>query len=132
MAKKAKIICLKCGRGITEPVRYCPYCAAPLPGAGLEPEEEEEKQEQDPNIGYWNFYGAAPEPEEELTAGPMGARGWLRFAAVVVLIGSLVAGLAGNGWSWTFNWTSARLIWLIGLGTAVLLFALSFAFKKKD
>ena len=131
MAKKAKIVCLKCGRGITEPVRFCPYCAAPLPGT--EPEtEEEEKQEQDPNIGYWNFYGAVPESEEELTAGPMGARGWLRFAAAVILIGCLVAGLAGNGWSWTFNWSSAKLIWIIGAGVAVVLFALSFVFKKKD
>ena len=74
--------------------------------------EEEEKQEQDPNIGYWNFYGAVPESEEELTAGPMGARGWLRFAAAVILIGCLVAGLAGNGWSWTFNWSSSSSIWI--------------------
>ncbi len=127
-SERASIFCIKCGREIKEPGRYCPYCAAELPG---QEEEGEERKEQDPNIGYWNFYGAIPD-DENLTAGPMGARGWLRFIAVALFVLSAVAALGFNGWSWTFRWGRAGLILGIGLGVAVVLFALSFAFKKQD
>jgi len=119
---------MKCGREIREPVKFCPYCAAALPGAE---DAEEERTEQDPNIGYWNFYGAVPD-EEDLTAGPMGTRGWLRFAAVVVFIASAVLGLALNGWSWGFRWARAGIIWATGVVLALILFGLSFAFKKPE
>ncbi len=62
----------------------------------------------------------------------MGARGWLRFIAVALFVLSAVAALGFNGWSWTFRWGRAGLILGLGLGLGVVLFALSFAFKKQD
>ena len=74
MAKQASIVCMNCGKEITQPAKFCPYCAAALPGT-------EEKEEH----GYWDFYGAAPDIEDQ-KAGPIGARGWLRFIAICVIM----------------------------------------------
>ena len=124
--KRAPIICIQCGKEILEPGKYCPYCSAELPSGG-----EEAPEQNNPNIGYWNFYGAVPD-DEDLSAGPMGARGWLRFIAAAILVLSAVAALGFNGWSWTFRWGRAGLILGIGAGLALILFALSFAFRKQD
>ena len=118
MAKQASIVCMNCGKEIKEAAKFCPYCSAELPGG-------EEEQEEN---GYWNFYGMAPKQEEQ--ESPPNPRGWLRFGAVVALIAGAAAGFAFNGWSWGFRWDRALLIWGCGAGLAVILFALSFAFKK--
>ena len=112
--------CKNCGRPIGADMKFCPYCAAPLPGT-------EEKQEH----GYWDFYGAAPNIEDQ-KAGPIGARGWLRFIAICVFVASCALGMALNGWSWGFRWTRAAIIWAVGTGVAIILFVISFFFKKVD
>ena len=126
MAKQASIVCLKCGKAITQPVKYCPYCAAALPGT-----EEGEEAAQEQEHGYWDFYGAAPEGEAP-QEGPVGVRGWLRFIALCVFVASCALGMALNGWSWGFRWTRAAIIWAVGIGVAIILFVISFFFKKVD
>jgi hypothetical protein len=128
MEKQASIVCLKCGKAITQPVKFCPYCAAALPGTE-ENGKEEAPQEQE--HGYWDFYGMAPEGEEP-QPGPVGTRGWLRFIAVCVFVASCALGMALNGWSWGFRWTRAAVIWAVGTGIAILLFIISFFFKKHE
>ena len=120
MAKQASIVCISCGKEITQPVKFCPYCAAPLPGT-------EDKQEH----GYWDFYGAADSIEDQ-KVGPIGARGWLRFIALCVFVGSCALGMALNGWSWGFRWTRAAIIWAVGIGISIVLFILSFFFKRPE
>ena len=129
MAKNAPIICMKCGRAIREPVKFCPYCAAALPGT-KEAEAEGEEKENEREVGYWNFYGAAP--DEDVEVGPAGTRGWLRFIAVCVFVAAAALGMALNGWSWGFRWTRAAIIWAVGTGIAILLFLISFFFKKQS
>lgn len=128
MAKQASIVCLKCGKSISQPVKFCPYCAAPLPDG-----EDHGKDEtaSEPEHGYWDFYGAVP-PGEEPKAGPIGARGWLRFIAIGVFVAASALGMALNGWSWGFRWTRAAIMWAVGTGIAVLLFVISFFFKKPE
>ena len=127
MAKQASIVCLKCGKAITQPVKFCPYCAAALPGTE-DGEKEDAPKEQE--HGYWDFYGAAP--NEDVEVGPVGARGWLRFIAICVFVASCALGMALNGWSWGFRWTRAAIIWAVGAGIALLLFIVSFFFKKAE
>ena len=40
--------------------------------------------------------------------------------------------MALNGWSWGFRWTRAAIIWAVGTGVAIILFVISFFFKKVD
>lgn len=119
MADKAPITCKVCGKEISEPVSFCPHCGAELP------------RDEDPTIGYWNFYGMIPD-DEELTAGPMGARGWLRVAAVAVFFLGIVLGLGLNGWKWGFRWQRAWPVWAGAAAAAVILLALSFLVKKPE
>lgn len=122
MAKQASIVCMNCGKEILAPVKFCPYCSAELPGT------EEDKPAGDSEHGYWDFYGMAD--HEDVPETGIGARGWLRFAAAVVFVAAIIVGFSSNGWSWSFRWERAALIWGCGCGLAVILFALSFAFKK--
>ena len=128
MAKQASIVCLKCGKSITQPVKYCPYCAAALPGTEEEGGKEETREQEH---GYWDFYGAASNIEDQKVE-PMGARGWLRFIALCVFVGACALGMALNGWSWVFRWTRAAIIWAVGTGVAIILFVISFFFKKEE
>ena len=131
MAKQAPIFCMKCGRAIREPARFCPYCAAALPGTESDNGEAAgEQKENERELGYWNVYGAAP--DEDVEVGPAGTRGWLRFIAVCVFVASAALGMALNGWSWVFRWTRAAIIWASGAGAAILLFLISFFFKKLE
>ncbi len=129
MAKQASIVCLKCGKTITQPVKFCPYCSAALPGT--EEGEKDDAQPQEQEHGYWDFYGAAPQGEEP-KAGPMGPRGWLQFLSVCIFVASCALGMALNGWSWGFRWTRAAIMWAVGAGIAVVLFVISLFFKKPE
>ena len=40
--------------------------------------------------------------------------------------------MALNGWSWVFRWTRAAIIWAVGIGISIVLFILSFFFKRPD
>ena len=120
MADISVLTCPECGNEIKERGKFCPYCAAPLP-----------QPEQDPNIGYWNFYGAAPDPEPEAHPG-LGKRGWLRFAAVVALFAGLIAGMAASGFNWGFHWDRAWPFFAGGGGLAVILFLVSFLVRQPE
>lgn len=114
------VICPKCGVKVFHAGNYCPNCATPL----LADEAEEAKQENSHvtrvdasgrAIGYFNFYGAAPEDDtppdpKETRLGPVGL---LRLLAAVAMIASLVVGVALNGFTARFNWGRAGL-WVLG------------------
>ena len=117
MADISVITCPECGKEIKEPGRFCPHCAAPLP-----------QPEQDPNVGYWNFYGALPEPEPEAHPG-LGKKGVLRFISVAALFAGLVAGMAASGFNWGFHWDRAWPFFVGGAGLAIILFLISFLIK---
>ena len=121
MAESKAIKCPECGREIKDPGRFCPHCAAPLP-----------QPEQNPDVGYWNFYGAIP-PSEEPEAHPgLGKRGTLRFISVAVLIAGLVAGMAASGFNWGFHWDRAWPFFAAGGGLAIILFLISFLIKPPE
>lgn len=82
------IQCPKCGKLVPNQGNFCTYCAAPL----IRTVEETEQKEPDQSVGYWNFYGAAPEEEPPETG--MSTVGKLRLAAVICLIAGLIIGFA--------------------------------------
>lgn len=120
MAEISVVTCPQCGKEIKEPGRFCPHCAAPLP-----------QPEQDPNVGYWNFYGVFPDAEPDEENKGLGPRGVLRFAALVVLIAGLIMGFAFSSWGWGFHWDQAWPFWAAGSGAAVLLFLISLLVRPK-
>ena len=123
MAENTAFTCPQCGKEIKDPGSFCPHCGAALP----------RDQEQDSSgVGYWNFYGVF-DPEEEIDEPKgMGARGTLRFLAVVCLAAALILGFALTSWKWGFKWEKAWPVWAVGGGVGLVLVGLSFLVKKRE
>lgn len=123
MAENTVITCLQCGKEIKEPGSFCPHCGAALP----KPESE-----QNSGVGYWNFYGVF-DPDEEIDEPKgMGARGTLRFLALVSAVAAVILGFALTSWKWGFSWKKAWPFWAAGGGLAVIFVILSFFAKKRE
>lgn len=120
-AQAGPIVCPGCGRTLKELTRFCPNCATALP-----------QPKENPEHGWWDFYGAAPVTPSTLPREGMRTSGKLRLLAVGILILGIAVGFGLAAFEKVFVWSRGIPFWVGGLAAFAVLLAVAAARGRQE